>query len=460
MAFVGRLGGDSGIQALQRNLLEISRIGERLSSGRRINRAADDPAGLAISESLRAQLAGVEQAIGNTQRASSVVRVAEEGIAEVSQLLVRAKELALSSADGSLLDTEVDANQQELDGILRSIDRIAGTTDFAGERLLDGTQDFLRRNVDAAFRRIEVNRAEIAPGGTTFEVDVSAASTQAQAGGTIAAVQAGAATFQVTGSLGTEAVTVADGATREETAEAINAVRESTGVQADATTGVVSSTGYGSASFVNLRNESGTLSGVTEGRTAGTDIVATVSGEAVSSRGNRIFFQTGALEGEALLADGTGAGTYRFTIAGGGTSVQTGEGTNPNERIRFGIHGVRTSDLGLAEAPGGLSQLSRGGAYDLRNDAGGASRIIDAAIADVARSRGGLGALERQAFDSNVNTLSIARENLAAAESSIADTDFARSIAEFIAARIRSQAQFSVLAQRNALAGNALNLLG
>ncbi len=460
MATIGRLGGDTGILALQRTLQEISRIGERLSTGRRINRAADDPAGLAISERLRSQLAGVAQAIDNTQRASSVVRVAEGGIAEVSQLLVRAKGLALSSEDGALSEEEVDANQQELDGILRSIDRIAGSTDFAGQRLLDGTQDFTQQNVDAAFRRIEVNRAQVAAGGMTFQVNVGAAASQAQAGGTIAAAQAGAATFEVTGSLGTEGITVGVGATRAEVAEAINSVRESTGVEADATTGAVRSTEVGSAAFVDLQNVTGTLTGVTEGRTAGTDVVATVSGEAVSARGNRIFFQTGALDGEALLEDGTAAGTYNFTIAGGGTNVQAGDGTNPNERIRFGIHGVRTSDLGLSEAPGGLSQLSRGGAYDLRGNPAGASRVIDAAIADVARARGGLGALERQAFESNIDTLSIARENLAAAASSIADTDFARSIADFIAARIRSQAQISVLAQRNALAGNALNLLG
>ena len=114
----------------------------RLSSGLRVTRAADDPAGLVISEQLRAQAAGIGQALENTQSAYNVTQIAEGALDETSNLLSRARELAIASANtGAQTAGMVEANQQELDNILAAIDRTAETTEFDDQQLLDGTAD-------------------------------------------------------------------------------------------------------------------------------------------------------------------------------------------------------------------------------------------------------------------------------------------------------------------------------
>lgn len=112
----------------------------RLSTGYRINSGADDPAGLIASENLRAVLASLEAESRVVERADAVVRTAEGALDEVSSLLRRAEGLAVANAStGGLSDAEREANQREIDSILQSVDRLAGTTEFGGDRLLDGS---------------------------------------------------------------------------------------------------------------------------------------------------------------------------------------------------------------------------------------------------------------------------------------------------------------------------------
>jgi len=122
------------------NLLAQGNALTRLSTGYRINSGADDPAGLIASENLRAVLAALEAESKIVDRADAVVRTAEGALDEVSELLRRAEGLAVANANaGALSDPEREANQREIDAILQSVDRIASTTDFNGESLLDGS---------------------------------------------------------------------------------------------------------------------------------------------------------------------------------------------------------------------------------------------------------------------------------------------------------------------------------
>ena len=111
---------------------------ERLSSGLRINRAADDAAGLAISEKMRSELVGLEQASKNTAQATTMVQVAEGGYDEIGGVLMRLKELAVESSDSSLSDTDRDAIEVEVQQQMSEIDRIASSTTFNGMALLTG----------------------------------------------------------------------------------------------------------------------------------------------------------------------------------------------------------------------------------------------------------------------------------------------------------------------------------
>ena len=127
-------------RALNENLIAQGNTLTRLATGFRINTGADDPAGLIASENLRSVLATLEAESRVVQRADAVVRTAEGALGEVSDLLQRAEGLAVANAStGGLSDAEREANQMEIDSILQSVDRIASTTEFNGEKLLDGS---------------------------------------------------------------------------------------------------------------------------------------------------------------------------------------------------------------------------------------------------------------------------------------------------------------------------------
>ncbi len=117
----------------------LSKNVERLSTGLRINRAADDAAGLTISERLRAQIRGLRRASQNAQEAISLIQTAEGALSETNSILQRVRELAIQSANGILTQNDRGEIQSEVDQLIGEIDRIAGSTQFNSKNLLDGT---------------------------------------------------------------------------------------------------------------------------------------------------------------------------------------------------------------------------------------------------------------------------------------------------------------------------------
>ena len=129
----------------------MSRSLEKLSSGNRINRAADDAAGLVISQKLRAEASGLRTAVRNVQDGVSVVQVAEGSLTEIHSMLNRMRDLAVQAANTGANDaTAVSAAQAELDALVAEIDHIASETQFAGVNLLDGTYTTKTFQVGAA----------------------------------------------------------------------------------------------------------------------------------------------------------------------------------------------------------------------------------------------------------------------------------------------------------------------
>ncbi|MEY3142626.1 MAG: Flagellin, partial [Planctomycetota bacterium] len=116
---------------------------ERLSTGFRINRGSDDPAGLITSENLRGDIKGINAAIGNAQRAEQVMNIAEGGLQEISNMLVEVQSLVGQTAnEAGMSAEEKEANQLQIDGILSTIDRIANSVSFQGTKLLNGNFDY------------------------------------------------------------------------------------------------------------------------------------------------------------------------------------------------------------------------------------------------------------------------------------------------------------------------------
>jgi flagellin len=140
---------------------------ERISSGIRINRAADDAAGLAISEGLRSDIRATRQAVRNANDGISVINITEGALNEQASMLIRLRELASQASTGTVGSTERQTIQLEFDALRLEIDRIAATTEFNGQNLVDGSlassvssgnQIFIQVGIDSSFdSRINLN---------------------------------------------------------------------------------------------------------------------------------------------------------------------------------------------------------------------------------------------------------------------------------------------------------------
>src|SRR3954466_12598101 len=169
-------------RVLKKNNADLNTSLERLSTGLSINSGKDNPAGLIASENLRAEKAGITQAVDNAGRASNIIGTAEGGLSEVSNLLVQIQSLVSPSANsGGLSKEEKDANQLQVDSILNTINRIAQSTSFQGTKLLNGNYDYTTSGVTStSFNNVQINAARV-PDGATVSVVVQVV-TSGQAG--------------------------------------------------------------------------------------------------------------------------------------------------------------------------------------------------------------------------------------------------------------------------------------
>lgn len=149
----------------------------RLASGNRINKASDDAAGLAISENMKAQMRGFKQANRNAQDGISLVQTAEGSLSEVSNMLIRLRELGVQAASDTIGDRERGLANVEYSQLLEEIDRITGSAEFNGTRLLNGTGGFLdfqigvKNSVD--FDRISFNASQADAGTMALGLDMT-----------------------------------------------------------------------------------------------------------------------------------------------------------------------------------------------------------------------------------------------------------------------------------------------
>ena len=158
--------------SLQRTEQNLQTRLQRLSTGLRINRGADDPAGLIVSERLRSELKGISQAVDNSERTSSVIATIEGYLAEANDLLNSIKGLVIQAANtGGVSREEIEANQLQVDSAIDSITRISNTASFAGLQLLNGSLEYTTSGVNTS----EIGTVDIfgAQFGTSPSTDVS-----------------------------------------------------------------------------------------------------------------------------------------------------------------------------------------------------------------------------------------------------------------------------------------------
>ncbi len=438
---------------------------ERLSSGYKINRAADNPAGLAISEALRAQIGGLKQAISNTQDAVNMVKTAEGALTEVHALLRSMRDLAVHALNTGAVDgTQLAADQAQISSAISALDRIAETTSFGGKKLLDGTSGVAAQVTSgAANGRFISGTAATQSGSYTITINTQATHRTVVGAGAYSA-QAGTIT------LNNVAVSLLGTDTAATAAAKINAVTSQTGVVASQAAGVITltSSAYGSGAAIDVSyggavTQAGFFGGAPT-VTAGLDVVASFTGGTVNASSITGSGQswTGPansdLAGAAFVLNGAAASTVAVTVTQG--SLQFQVGSEVGQTASVAVNGTAASKLGIA-ATGLETSATSIADLDVTTLAGArdAVRLIDAAITQVSTLRGDLGAAQKNVFESAINSLSVAVENISASESAIRDTDMASEVANFTKSQILMNASVSMLAQANAAPQALLKLL-
>lgn len=317
----------------------VAKSVERLSSGLKINKGADGPAALVISEKQRAQIAGLNQAIDNSQKAVSVVQTAEGALNEINSLLVKVRTLAVDSANSGVNDSDaLAANQAEITNALDTINRIASNTQFGSKKLLDGSAAGPSTGVATSTNLTAITATSNTAGGT-YAVAVTTAAEKAKVTGAAAGVSgsntlSGTETLTVTGSLGTASVTLAAGLTQSGIIDAINAKTDETGVVAEVDPANsaklrFTSSEYGAAESISVISD-----------TAGTGFKAPefsgASGGVLGADENLTIIGTGGTATVALLKDDTlSLAVQKINDTKGTTGVEAFLDPDDNSKIRF-----------------------------------------------------------------------------------------------------------------------------
>ncbi|MBM2617390.1 flagellin [Actinoplanes sp. LDG1-06] len=404
-----RINQNIAAQNAYRNLSvtdsQMSKSLEKLSSGFRINRAADDAAGLSISEGLRSQVGGLKVAVRNTQDGVSVAQTAEGALNETTAILQRMRDLSVQAANSGATDSSAaDAANKEMGQLNAELDRIGKSTAFGKQNLLDGTfgNTVKTKFTDAATNSLPADgttgAAAAVPGtGGDFSFTISKVGGAAPTGGPIEVK---------VGQLGSDA-------SAQDLAKAVNAATEK----------ALKAAGY-----------------------QGNEITMSAK---VDAQNNTTYSMAGS--GDFSVADTTGTvlGDTKMDLTNldktGGNSGKFQVGANANQKIGISIGGVDSETLGTAS-------------LDLTKDPDAAIKAIDKALSSVTDSRATLGAVQNR-FEHTINNLNVAVENLSASESRIRDTDMAQEMVSFTRSQILTQAGTSMLSQANQSAQNVLSLL-
>jgi flagellin len=454
---------------------------ERLASGLRINSAKDDAAGLQISNRMTSQINGIGVAMRNANDGISIAQTAEGAMSESTNILQRMRDLSLQSANGSNSSADRAAMQKEVNSLQEELTRIAETTSFGGQNLLDGsygTQSFqvgsnANQTIDISLKSVSASSI----GGY-----VSDAAGGVYGGGLVAAAAGanGSAGGDLTITQGTSSTAIKLLA-NDSAAEAVAKINKAgTGVKATAETKVevdLTAKFVGGTLTMNVDDGGTPVALDLSGASDNADIAKAIndsSGESgvsasidngkltiTSSKGADINFTTagtntaGGLAIKNVSGDGTASGAATFAFAVNATHTAAGA-ISLNSAQSFSMTGAPAANIST-EASGvfkGVNAVS----ITTASGAQSAIDIIDSAISAIDGNRADLGATQNR-MNFTLSNLGNIQNNVSDARSRIQDVDFASESAALSKQQILSQASSAMLAQANQLPQVALSLL-
>ena len=493
----------------QRNLAtsqsSLATAMQRLSSGLRINSAKDDAAGLAIADRMTSQIRGANQAARNANDGISLSQVAEGALGSASSVLQRIRELAVQSSNATNSASDRAALNAEVNQLTAELDRIAKTTQFNGQNLLDGSFTSAQFQVGAnANQTITITSANFSTSkygnnriGSTVATtaggvgdlvmgSTAGANPSAAVSGATNTIAADAA-FAVNGSLGSATIGISLGDSAKTVAANINAKSSTTGVHATARTEIDLSTFVANASYT-LQVTSDNATPVTVAFTVGAANNADGLAAAINAFNDKSS-QTGVTaklnsNGNGItLTNATGndikignASAAANTLSVGAiTAIAGSNGGAPAAANSAYVTGALTFDsdktFSLTNTTGaaGLSyfnsanvssQLQSVNNLDVSSvDAANRTlSMVDSALSVVSGQRARYGALQSR-FETTISNLNTTSENLSASRSRIQDADFAAETANLSRSQILQQAGTAMVAQANQLPQSVLSLL-
>ncbi len=417
---------------------------ERLSTGYKINKAADDSAGLAISNKMRTQIRALDQAGRNAADGDSVIQTAEGALIELTSILQRVRELAVEAANDTYTLEDREAAQKEIDQMLSEIDRISTTTEFNGKGLLDGSS---ARTVMSNSLAVNTLSASLEVTRGTYEITVDEIAEKAE----LTYDFSGMETLYINGNKislptnETEAV-----ATITEACNAMNMDVSGDGLGALTLT----TKATGSAQQIQINDETLvygkdaviTLGGGNPGFTPADEYSYFATGGFVKIVGNDGF----ELQVDVLKAKAGESSTVRVEDAG---YMELQIGANEHQTLNVDFAEVNCLCLGLRDSEGNnlVNACSAHGATTMIT-------ILDDAIATVSAARSALGAYQNR-LDATQSSLDVSSENLTDAMSRIMDTDMAEAMTEYTQLSVLTQAATSMLTQANNRPQEIMSLL-
>ena len=440
---------------------------EKLSSGYKINRAADDAAGLTISEKMRKQIRGLDKASSNAQDGVSSVQTAEGALTEVHSMLQRMNELAVQSANGTNSSDDRQAIQDEVDQLTTEIDRVAETTKFNEIYLLKGdnsnTKNVYMKGHDAGLKGTLTDGAKSA----TFTMD---------------ALQAGdkytiAGKEYTIGSATTEVTALIDKANTDATADTANKTVDVNGktytITYNAAGNTIADADGTAITLDNLKKAVTGGSKVTYGNTSLT-AMTDADTDGVDDDDSSIITKNVAetkIKAELLTANNIGTVDQAATVedantANGKTSYTINKGyATVADTLSFNLHVGADADMTnkITVDIDTMNSANLGIKGINVKDASGteATYAIDAiadAVAKVSSQRSALGAVQNR-LEHTIDNLDNISENTSSAESRIRDTDMAKEMVNYSKNNILAQAGQSMLAQANQSNQGVLSLL-
>ncbi|ETR72645.1 MAG: Flagellin [Candidatus Magnetoglobus multicellularis str. Araruama] len=481
----------------------------RLSSGLRINSAADDAAGLAISGRMSAQIRGLNQAVRNANDGISLSQTAEGALTETTAMLQRMRELAVQSMNDTNSASDRANLQKEVDQLRLEIDRIANNTQFNGKNLLDGTFNRQRFQVGANDgQELSLNIASAKSGSlglssgtyvTTGNMTDAASGTSSN---TLNSIVSTHDSFVLAGALGTETMNLTDNWSAYQIADRVNSSTTDTGVSATARTyAKLYSIDTGVTTTFTIQGKGGTSEGKSVSGTDITDLIASIN-EHTTDTGIYAYLK-GTTELMLYSSEGYSIGVQDFDYGGQTTgsasfvgidytgTASTGNVVTLNETdgssassdssfvggsVIFETtmnNGYFTITAGTQDSTDLFSITSTGESLlahattntvenldiSTRDGARTAIGTVDGALDYIANIRADLGAVQNR-FESTIANLQNVSENLSASRSRILDADFATETADMTKSQILIQSGVAMLAQANQLPQQVLSLLG